>query len=335
MHASLARILLASLGAVVLASAAIAPEFGASIGYAKGDPAFTVGAMRGKVVLMLFIQSWCPICNEWAPDLVGQLDQAYGSDPSVVLVAIKTDGDAEGGRTYLAEKGANPDRWLVASDAGGAYATSLLGKDELWQFAVLRPDGSLADSGKAGRYSPAGGKRTFVLASAQLGSALGKEVKPLLAGSYPTLVRAVRLAEAGCLGAALAAAQASRDPQAKAFRAEVLTAAAARVDTLAATVGDAAAPDRFPAFQALRALATQLTGRDPGRAAAKAVAEARKDKAIRRECDAERAWADMQARLAKLPPEKRADALAAALPRFAETFADTVHGRLAAAQQKR
>lgn len=71
-----------------------APPFTRSLKWNTGSEAPSLDALEGKSVLVLFYQSWCPICNKWSGELFSQLTKQYGDDPKVVLVAIKTDGEA-------------------------------------------------------------------------------------------------------------------------------------------------------------------------------------------------------------------------------------------------
>ena len=89
----------------------VMPEFGASVTFPKGEEPVTIAGLRGKVAVVLFFQSWCPICNGWAPDLVKQLEQQYAGQPGYVLIGIKTDGGTpEEAKAFLAGKGADPER---------------------------------------------------------------------------------------------------------------------------------------------------------------------------------------------------------------------------------
>lgn len=304
-----------------------APDFGPSVVPAKGDPVVTLATLRGKVAILVFFQSWCPICNAWAPDLLAQMEKAYASDPRVVLVAVKTDGDAASGKDYLKGKGANLDRWLVLSDTDATYVTRLLGKDELWQYAVIRPDGSLAESGKAGSYFNDGGAaKRYVLPSENIATKYGAQVQPFLTGTYPeTLTRAVRLAEANLPVEAIAAAAASGDAQAKTFRDEILATLGKHIEAQAAILADPAqsADARMTAYEDLARQAPALKGSEPGKIAAKAVSEAAKDKALKGELAALKAWTAMQAKLAQVPADQAKAAIADAYPRFIKAHEGT------------
>lgn len=321
-----------ALVAVMLASVLYAgdpvPDFGKSVAAQRGDPLPSLANLRGKVVVLVFFQSWCPVCNNWAPELLTQLEESYGSDPRVVLVGVKTDGDASGGKTYLADKGAKLDRWLVIGDAEATYYKRLLGTDALWHYAVIAPDGSLAESGKAGTYFNEGGARKrFVLPAAGLGTKYGSAVEPVLRGTYPeALARAVRLAEAGCPREAIAAAAASGDPKAKDFRDDLLTSLTAQVDTEAAILADAARPgaDRVAAYETLTRHTAVLKGTAPGKTATSALGEANKDSSLKAELAALKTWNAMQVKLAQVPAEQVQSAIADAYPRFIKAHPGTV-----------
>ncbi len=78
------------------------------------------------------------------------LTEAFKDDPRVVLVALKTDGgsvrDALG---YLKDR-MDTDRWLIGTDTNATYARQLTGRDRLYTYAWITPDGQIGESGKAG-----------------------------------------------------------------------------------------------------------------------------------------------------------------------------------------
>jgi hypothetical protein len=104
------------------------PPFGDSITWETGKESPTLEGMRGKSVLVLFFQSWCGICNGWSPGLFEQLGKAYGSDPQVVLIALKTDGGSlSDAREYMKSR-TDPDLWLVGVDESAAYYRQASGR---------------------------------------------------------------------------------------------------------------------------------------------------------------------------------------------------------------
>lgn len=140
------------------------PEFGGSVTFPKGEEPVTIAGLRGKVGVVLFFQSWCPICNGWAPGLIKQLEQQYAGQPGYVLIGIKTDGGTpEEAKAFLSGKGADPERWVVASDLEADYYQQIIAEAPLWGYAVVAPDGSRVEAGQAGRYFVSDGPKRFVL----------------------------------------------------------------------------------------------------------------------------------------------------------------------------
>lgn len=307
-------------------SGATLPEFGPSIGYAKGDPALTVAGLRGKAVLVLFGQSWCGICNGWTPTLLSQIEANHGGKSGVVLLLVKTDGDAASGRAYLAERKVDPERWFVVGDDGAAWTKAVMGEDTLWQYAVVDPAGSVVERGKAGMFSKGkDGGQVFSLARSKALEGAAKTATSLLpAGTVvpPGAARAAQLAEVGCFAEAFAALAGAPKADADAFRGALLAGASTRVGALAATLAGEA-PDRFAAYLALRDLAAAMKGSEPAKQAEAAMKEAAKLKPIQRELAAEKAWKGALARIESMPVSKREAATAQARADFAKAYADT------------
>src|SRR5689334_14347454 len=69
-------------------AAPLAPEFWPTFSF-DADSAVQLADLKGKMVVMVFFQSCCPICNGWAPDFYEQMTKTYGDDRSVALIAMK------------------------------------------------------------------------------------------------------------------------------------------------------------------------------------------------------------------------------------------------------
>ena len=187
--------------------AAPMPEFGSSIQFDKTGPSITMAQLKGKAVLVLFFQSWCPICNGWAPKIIKQVEEEHGNNRALALLAIKTDGGGvPGAMQYLKSNGADLSKWCVGNDEGAAFHKQVTGKDELWTYALVGADGNIVEQGKAGSAwtsGPNSGK--YTLASKDLLKNCGK-VETLLPSEKvypPDQSKIVRLAEMGNLGRAL------------------------------------------------------------------------------------------------------------------------------------
>jgi hypothetical protein len=312
------------------------PEFGGSVTFPKGEEPVTIAGIRGKVGVVLFFQSWCPICNGWAPDLIKQLEQQYAGQPGYVLMGIKTDGGTpEEAKAVLASKGADPERWVIASDAEEGYYQRIIADAPLWGYAVVAPDGSRVEADKAGEYYGGAGPKRFVLPSKR--AAFDKTYASTKSPTLPAdkqyakeLSRAVLLAESGRLASAIAAARAVGGIPGKALEDDLLALATTRLTELETKARDAADPQRYVAFMGLRDLSTQLRGLPPAKPAQKAVSEIAKDKVILKEQKAENAWRALLAAVEKQPKEKRGEAMKASIPGFIKTYDGTHFARIAA-----
>ncbi len=98
-----------ALPAGVVLEPKAAPEWRVSE-WINGDPG-TLAAQRGKVVLIEFMQLWCPGCNEFSIPLFKEWQETYGSRDDVLVLSIHTvfEGhDVQGPerlREFVAEQG--------------------------------------------------------------------------------------------------------------------------------------------------------------------------------------------------------------------------------------
>ncbi|HEX3134748.1 MAG TPA: TlpA disulfide reductase family protein [Planctomycetota bacterium] len=312
------------------------PEFGASVTFSKGEEPVTIAGLRGKVAVVVFFQSWCPICNGWAPGLLKQLEKQYAGQPGYVLMAIKTDGGTpKKGKTFLAGKGANAERWIVASDAEEAYYQRIIADAPLWGYAVVGPDGSRVEAAQAGVFYSKPGAKEFVLPSKRKEfdktfADTKRSVLPAGKTYAPELSRAVQLAESGRLASAVATARSAGGIPGKELETDLLALLKTRLETLETQARDAANAERYEAFMALRDLTTQIKGLPPAKEAQKAVAEIGKDKAIQKEQKAENAWRGLMLAVEKQPKEKRQETVKASVPGFIKAYEGSHFARIAA-----
>jgi len=48
-------------------------------------PRVNVDALYGQAILLVFVESWCPKCNAWAPDMARQVQEAAAKQPATVI----------------------------------------------------------------------------------------------------------------------------------------------------------------------------------------------------------------------------------------------------------
>jgi thiol-disulfide isomerase/thioredoxin len=319
---------------------ALAPSFGNSIAFSKLEESVQLANLRGKVVVTLFYQSWCPICNKWAPELVKQLQEQYAGKPGYVLLGLKTDGGSPSeAKDFLAGKGADVSQWIVACDEEQAYYEQVIKDTPLWGFAVINPDGEIIDKGKSGSYFTGGNSKVFVLPSKR--KEFDKTFSQSMSFNLPTdktypseLTQAVYLAESGRFLSALNSAREVGGIPAKDFEADLMLHLDKRVSQLNEQSCDADNSERYFAFMTLRDIAINMKSLPPGIAAKKMISEISKDDAIKREQKSEKSWLSLLAAVNKQAPENRKAALAANVPAFIKAFDGTYFARVAQSSGK-
>ena len=312
------------------------PPFHGAIDFEKSVPDLTPEALKGKGALIVFFQSWCPICNQWSADLLRQIEAAHGSNPGLMLIAIKTDdGGVKGAESYLKEKGANVDLWFIGSDPRAEYYKKVTGKNELWNYALVNAEGNIAEIGQAGAFwSDGPEKGKFTLSSKDVVKKCGK-IQTLLPadGKYPgELARIARVAELGALGQAMkactaAAAKSKHKEAAGQLLAALQTAAKARLQELMKTAGDDKADSgrRYEAHKELAGLVKELAGQPLATEAATLVNKVSQDPAMRKEKAAEDEYRPIAAKMDKASAKGK-PAVAKELKRIGEKYPGTLYG---------
>jgi hypothetical protein len=320
----------------VQAKAETVPDFGPSVKFDKNDMAFRMSDLRGKMVLLIFFQSWSPICNGWSPDMFKQVETTYGNDPQVALVAIKSDAkDAAEVKEYLSGR-TDTKKWLLAADVGGVYELSVMGENKLYTCAIINPNGQIAKKDQAGMYYGNQANKKFVLADLGLKKDFGQGAKAVLpAGKqYPDSLRtAVKAAEAGNFVMALnECAKQGGVKESGELKADILAAVNARVDDCIATLKDAGAQGRFEAYLTLRDIAVQLKPTEAGKKAAGVLKEVEKDEVIKNELAAEKQYLAIMDSASRLSQSEKQKQLPPALRAFIAKYKDTFYGARAEQQ---
>ncbi len=265
------------------------PDFGDSVDFDESTPDLSLSRLKGKGVVIIFFQSWCPVCNEWGPKMLKQVEDTHGANRGLVLVAIKTDGGGVvGARNYLKRAGLDLTRWCVGSDSSAKYYQRVTGANELWDYALVGADGQLAKAADAGTFWMDGPeKNKYVVASSDTVKACGR-IGTLLPADrkYPDgSDEAVRLAELGYFGSALKKAGDE-------LKADIQAAAKKRVKLLIEVMDDKNENGgyRYEAYKDLVVLAKDLRGHAIGREAASACTRGGSDPVIVNEKTAEKAF---------------------------------------------
>jgi hypothetical protein len=316
------------------------PEFGSSVTFDSGGPTPSLSRLKGKAVVLLFFQSSCEICNKWAPAFFKDVQEEFGTNNVVALIALKTDGGGiAGAKTYLKSKGADLDRWVVGVDESATYHTRVTGNDALWCYTLVGADGTIVQQAKAGmskRFGPEKVTR-YTLADSKLLKQCGKLATVLPAGKkYDSAMSApVRLAELGEAEKALtlcAAALGRIKERAAAteLMADLQPLVEKRLSERAAILGDAAqaSPARYDAWLELTQMAKDLKTHPAAVKLAPLLSRAKLDPALQKEARAEAAYRGTMARAQKASARDR-PRLAKELEAIAQQNPGTKCGALA------
>ena len=318
-----------------------APPFGESLEWNTGSEDPSLDALAGKSVLVMFFQDWCGICNGWSGQLFDQMTKAYGDDPRVVLIAIKTDGgDMSEALGYLSER-TDVSKWMVAVDDGGVYQQQAMGEDKLYQYIWVTPEGEIGESGKSGMFYGGAKAKRFAVAE-------DKAQKNYFKGTYGIvpegveldgeLDEAVALADKGLLLSALreVAEVSSSAPEedVAVFRKTIAGLVKKSVTRHKAVVEDESSESRFMSFLALEKIVEDFGSSAPGVAAKEVVSANDRSSWVADEKEAASDYESIMRRAERADDERSRARIAKALAKLAEEFPETVYGRIAASAAK-
>ncbi|PCJ59717.1 MAG: hypothetical protein COA79_09945 [Planctomycetota bacterium] len=301
------------------------PEFGDSIKFSKDSPQISLNQLKGKAVLLVFFQSWCPSCNKWSGKMFKKIETAHGDNPNVVLFAIKTDGGGtSGAEAYLKERKVNFKKWFIGTDKLGAYSQLFNTKKSLYGGVEVSPDGSyrkISDTSMAGR---------------NFENIYGDQLKRILPEKkyIPELSGVVRNAEMSLFKLSLLECnklsknKKIRD-EAKALKKDILEAASNKVKGLLIELNDDTQENRFISFMSLRSIAIELKGTASSKEAIKGLKIAKSAPFFKKELKAEKVYLSILSKASRMKRRKREEVLRATFPKFAEKYPDTYYGKLA------
>jgi hypothetical protein len=325
--------------AVSSASAAVPPPFGSSVTWERGQEGARLEAMKGKSVLVLFFQSWCPICNGWSGQMMKQLEETYGNDPAMVLVALKTDGGSMKEAMDYLQGRTDVSKWLVGVDEGAVYHRQVTGGDALYDYLWVKPDGTIGEVDKVGRtVSQPGEKRYWIARDAQR-KIFRADAGPVVKWEGeipPDLQAAARLAERGNFPKAIAesAKLKSRPDLAAAvgaFQKQIGEILKQRLESLGVGLDDAANERRYFDYLALRDMERDFSGMPFSRSAQQAADKHKSAAWLAPEEKAKQGFEGIMRKAGRAEDEKDQERVKKALDELSAQYPETVYGKLAAA----
>lgn len=326
------------------AHAAVLPDFGPSIEFDAAGPQPTVAKLKGKAVIVLFFQSSDKNSNAWSGKLIEEMQDAFGTNKTAVLLAIKTDGGGvNAAKGYLTSKGANLDSWVVGSDTGAKYSSDLVG-DPLWYYLIVNAAGTIVERGKAGithNVVVGPNKKTeshYSLANPNIIKSCGK-LKTVLPPdkTYQFPVKALaRMAELGDAAKALAVCttllpKPKERQAATELIADLQPVVEKQISDRTALLDDAKASSaaRYDAYNELAMMQKDLKSHPLGAKIGPALAKARQDPALQKEARADSVYKGLALRLQKAGAREK-PRLAKEFEAFAKQFEGTKYGQIAA-----
>lgn len=321
------------------ARTAPAPPFGSSITWNTSKESPSLDALHGKAVLVVFFQSWCPLCNNWSGEMFKSITEHFKDQPEVVLIALKTDGGSVRDALEYLEGRMDVDRWLVGTDTNATYARQATGVDRLYTYAWITPEGEIGESGKAGTtVSGSSPKRYWATRDAAREQFLSS-AKPLLDPGLTVpeaLLPVAHLAEQGLFASALRelqplAGKPELTEAATSLRSSIAAAVQGSIDRHVAALASSEKSDRYFSYLALLDIEARFANSTFARAAVEATAPHANSDWVRQEEEAHRAYDSLMRKASRADDKRSIERVTKSLQEFGSAHADTVFGRIAAA----
>jgi AhpC/TSA family len=278
--------------------------------------------LKGKTVVVLTYVTWCPICNEWAPEMFSSLDKVIQGKPVIVL-AISTNVPPAKAKEYVERNGLEGPNVLNGSDP--QLAKNLGFTNEFFNFAIIGPSGEQTGRGNAGIYSKTKeGKEFYLVQQIARAKDLGK-LQFVDAGMSPELQEMLWPMELGYVAELQRSLKRAEKRLSADDRALLKTKMDQFLDDEIKAAEELMAGDpaqRIDALDKVTFLSANFKSSAQGKEAKKLLAELTKDKTMKKEISAKKMYdASMQAD----DPDRRV----VLLEKTAKQFAGTHYGELA------
>ena len=181
-----------------IASAATLSDFGKSVEFAKEDQGFTASDLNGKAVFVLYFQSWCGICNGWAPSAIKAFQKAHSAKDGFIFIALKTDGGSvKAAKKFFESKGGDSSRWLVGVDNKAALYKKHFKKTGLWEYMLIDQKGEIKKKSNFGAFFKIGGKKVWSIQGKHFLQGFPKISGSIKIPTQPQLKKAATFVELG------------------------------------------------------------------------------------------------------------------------------------------
>ena len=123
----------------------LAPDFTLPVVNQNGPngKTITLSSFRGKVVLLEFMEPWCPHCQNIAPTLQ-QLYNKYGDRVVFISVAGNWQGATAGDTAqFIVKYGTQGSSWYYVYDSSGYTMSTAYGVTSTPTFFIIGKDGSV------------------------------------------------------------------------------------------------------------------------------------------------------------------------------------------------
>lgn len=255
-------------------------------------------ALYGQAVILVFVESWCPVCNEWSPTISRQVQAAAAKNP-VTLIYLGVGMNTRQMQAYAKSKGLKGETMGVVSK----QFVKLCGlKSSLWSALIVGGDGGHRFTGSYGMYVTGTNKKSSI---AGYLPAFCEERPPLIdKPDSAALKRVDQMTRLGRYGAALGALK-KMGAKGEEAKKKVLD----RGKTMYEAARSYEADEPYLAYRLAAAVAREFKSADFGPEARKLARKLKTHAQVRREISADKALVKIEQIAAKKPDSPTIGAL--------------------------